>query len=358
MNPSLRWQSVISGDDRTTIGQLARWGLGWLERPYRALVAVRNWSFDQNVRTPRRLGRSTISVGNLTTGGTGKTPFVIDLARRLGAGGLRPAVLLRGYKADVLGSDEAQMIRRELGQTATVATHRSRRLAARHTLDQNPQVDVFLLDDGFQHRQVYRDLDIVLVDATQPFGFGHILPRGTLREPAENLCRADAIIVTRGDLLTQSELDDLDRRIDLVAGQRPIAHTAYQWTQYADPEGDHESLDRLRGARVMGVCGIGNPRAFERSLRAHVGDVISVHILPDHYRYDSHRLNALLKDARVCHADAVVTTHKDMVKWKPLLGDRSAPIPVYYPVVSVTYLDGEPNVDTILQKVVSKSIRR
>ena len=173
---------IMSGQDRTLAGGLSRLGLSILEPVYRGIVGIRNRMFDSGLRKPKKLPRPVISVGNLTAGGTGKTPMVIELVKRLKINGVQPAVLLRGYRAGDSGSDEAAELQNELGSQVAVAANPDRSAGAKLALESQPGTDVFVLDDGFQHRQVARELDIVLVDATQPWGFGHVLPRGLLRE--------------------------------------------------------------------------------------------------------------------------------------------------------------------------------
>jgi len=346
---TIRLQSIISGEDPTIFRGVLCMVLSCLQWPYRLVVRIRNAQFDSGLRSSRRLGCLTVSVGNLTTGGTGKTPVVIDLARRFGAKGMQPAILLRGYKAGRSGSDEAKMIRQELGLSVPVDCDSDRLAAANRVKRENPQVSVFLLDDGFQHRQVYRDLDLVLVDATAPFGFGHVLPRGLLREPVRNLRRAHAVIVTRADQISSSQLEELDRQIHQVMGRAPIAHVAHQWEVYRGLSSVSCPLADLSDSRVVGVCGIGNPGGFERSLKKHVGEVLKIHVFPDHHFYNDADIRLLLHRAAESKVDAVVTTHKDFVKWQPILDSQPFVLPVYYPVVRLVYLDGEEAVESLLQ---------
>ncbi|MCG8511455.1 MAG: tetraacyldisaccharide 4'-kinase, partial [Rhodospirillales bacterium] len=219
----------MSGEATGLLAAAARGGLALAEPVYRAVVSARNKRFDNGKRTIARLPRPVISVGNITTGGTGKTPMVIHLARLLHEAGHRPAVLLRGYKADPehpQASDEAAELTAALDGIAYVEANPNRVESARRVLDNHPNADVFLLDDGFQHRQVHRDLDMVLIDAMCPFGHDHLLPRGLLREPMKNLARADAVVVTRADQVEPGKLKEIDQRIVAMHGKPPIAHAA------------------------------------------------------------------------------------------------------------------------------------
>lgn len=352
-----RLYDIMSGDDRSLSASASRLGLSVLEPGYRLAIALRNKQFDLGWRKPARLPRPVISVGNVTTGGTGKTPLVIELAKRLLEQGSHPAVLMRGYMPDQAGatSDEAQEIADELGSAVPVQPNPNRVEGAQRVLDKHPETTVFLLDDGFQHRQVYRDLDIVLIDATRPFGFDRLLPRGLLREPVGNVRRADAVIVTRGDLIARDVLTALDQRIETLTGNAPIAHAVSQWSGYRTGD-EQQPEDHLNNLKVVGVCAIGNPDAFTKMLQDAAGEVLHLHAFDDHHDYSSDEIRGLLLDAGKRGADAVVITEKDWVKFKPLMGDdamsQGAP-PVLRPALKVGFLKGAQQVDQMLKSVVS-----
>ena len=312
--------------------------------------------FDVGLRTPRHLGRPVISVGNLTTGGTGKTPMVIELARRILQDGHHPAVLLRGYRADSTGSDEARLIAQQLGPNVPVGTDADRVAGARRVLDRHPDTEIFLLDDGFQHRQVHRDLDLVLIDATAPFGFDRVLPRGLLREPVGALARADAVVITRSDHISHKELQQLNGEIEKITGRQSIAHTQHRWQGWCDVHEQHHPVDLLKQSRVEGVCGIANPDAFAQTLRQFTGEVSAVHVMPDHHIYSQAQLHALLNNARSNQADAVVTTDKDWVKWKPLLEPILAdiPLPICRPRLHLHFRDGSHALDDAWRRLIER----
>ncbi len=328
---AVRFRTIASGQDRSCTGAIARLGFSVLSPFYRLAVAVRNAMFDAGLRRPVKLPRRTISVGNLTTGGTGKTPMVIELARRLVARGERPAVLLRGYKSVDGQSDEATLLREALGSGVPVEANPSRVAGAAAVLARDESVTCILLDDGFQHRQVDRDVDIVLIDATEPFGYGRLLPRGLLREPIDSLRRADAVIVTRAD-----QGDVADPRV------RPMARVAYTWRHLLDAQGDEHPLTCLAGQNVLGICGVGNPLAFERSLKQHAADA-DVAAFDDHHHYTTDEITALVQERK---PQAVVTTEKDWVKWRQL--SLNVDVPVYRAVLGVDFLDGGEALDALL----------
>jgi tetraacyldisaccharide 4'-kinase len=349
--------AAMRGEKRGVGTALLRGGLSCLVPFYAAAVAGRNALFDAGVRRPRPLGRPVVSVGNLTTGGTGKTPMVIELARQLQALGTRPAVLLRGYAADARGSDEAAVLAAELGPAVPVAADPNRARAARAVLAAQPGVGVFLLDDGFQHRQVQRDLDLVLIDASDALAGAHLLPRGFWREPAGNLRRASAVIITRADAVSAGELAELDQRVTALHGRGPIAHAAHRWLGFRDAGGHVLPLDALRGHKVLAVSGIGNPGPFQAMARAASAGCA---VLPfaDHHAYTPGDLGAIAASARQQGCSAIVTTEKDWVKWSTPIRDAAlvaGVLPVYRPILTIALLDGAGGLTALLRAAVASA---
>lgn len=343
---------IMSGEATGAGAALVRLGLGTMTPAYRLAVQARNRLFDFGVKRAHPLGRPTISVGNLTTGGTGKTPIVIEVVRRLLAMGERPAVLMRGYHATAAGSDEAREIAAAAPE-AIVEPDPDRVAAAGRVLAQAPQTSVFILDDGFQHRRANRDLDLVLIDATRPFGFDRLLPRGLLREPPASLRRADGVIVTRVEQVDAAAVAAIDARVAALTGRPPVAHAVMRWVGLR--EGDAETpVASLRGLRVVGLCGIGNPGAFERMLREAAGSVAEVLVYPDHQDYGSGDWTRVVSAVERASADAVVTTEKDWVKLGPL-SKQSPKLRVLRPVLGVHFVDGDAAVTAMLQRAAASS---
>lgn len=351
-----RFLRLVRGHDRSPPAAAARLGLSAAAAPYRAAVALRNRAFDLGLRRPMPLGRPTVSIGNLTTGGTGKTPMVIDTVRRLRATGERPAVLLRGY-----GDDETRELATALADTdppTPVEANPSRVAQAAALLERCPDVSAFVLDDGFQHRQAHRDLDLVLIDATDPFGGGRLLPRGLLREPTCSLRRAHGVIVTRSDQVDAETLARLDAEIERLTDRPPLAHVAATWRVLrVDEAADEQPTQTLRERRVLGACGIGNPGAFERQLRQAAGEVVGMETRNDHHPWTAEALREVLDRAAAAGGEAVVTTEKDWVKWRPLLGRMpdSQTLPIYRPILMMRFLDGEAAFATLLQEATRRS---
>jgi tetraacyldisaccharide 4'-kinase len=340
--PRDAWLSVISGDRRSPAAALARCGLTAMAGLYRAALLLRDLWF----RLPgaaRRALRPVISVGNLTVGGTGKTPMVAYLARLVGEMGGRPVILSRGYGA-AGGRPNEEAI--ELSRLCPGVPHLQNpdRLAAlRGWLIGNP-CDVAILDDGFQHRRLARSLDIVLIDAMQPFGFGQVLPRGLLREPLSALRRADMVVITRAELVTPEGVRLLEQTI--LAHARPavpVLVARHEPSGLIMADGSRREPGSLAGRDVAAACGIGNPEAFRRTLEKAGAKVRLFDAFPDHYAYTTGDLDRLLRTAEAGGLKTLVTTGKDFVKWQPLLTGRRSLPPVEVAALEVTLqvLEGE-----------------
>jgi tetraacyldisaccharide 4'-kinase len=296
-----------------------------LSVPFGAAARLRVRAYRSGLMQQRRLDGIVISVGNLTVGGTGKTPMVLWIAERLIAQGEKTAILTRGYRGQESDhgrtSDEAQLLGARLGGLVDVGVGadrwaEGRRLAARG-------VGYFILDDGFQHLGLARDVDLVLVDATSPFGGGHLLPAGRLREPKSALARADIVVITRSSHAPT---------VQAVIGRQskaPIfyAHmqldSVHTWNGHYPGAEDSSAGQR----RFFAFCGIGNPSAFLSDLRSAGLDIVGHRFFPDHHRYDERDARFLEAAARQAGADALVSTEKDVFN---LAGVRFSSLPVRY----------------------------
>ena len=306
--------------------------LKMLSKGYGAAAALRSAAFQSALRR-RRLPVPVVSVGNLTVGGTGKTPMVAYLARALASAGRRPAIVSRGYRgglekhggivadgrrvlADAAAAgDEPFMLALQLPGVA-VAVGRDRYAAGCRVLAA-ASPDVVLLDDGFQHLQLARDVDILLLDARYPFGNGHVLPRGPLREPVAASRRADAVIFTRSDHgVAQGFLPD-GMGFDRKPAFRAVHHTTLLHTagDLAPPFTGalltSVPMDTLEGRRVVAFSGIADNTRFLRSLAQLGASVVSFSGFGDHHQYSPREVSDLLRQHDVHRADAMVTTEKD-----------------------------------------------
>lgn len=338
---------VLSGADRSISARVLRLAAACAEPFYAAALRARNLSYERHWLRQHELALPVVSVGNLTVGGTGKTPMVIHLIQRLKRIGRRPAVLLRGYRARPgIGSDEARLIESTHPDIPVLADP-DRHAAAERARRDHPETDLFLLDDGFQHRRIQRDLDLVLIDATNPFGYGHVLPRGLMREPPCALRRADAVLVTHADRLDGSQRAALTRRIHRYHGKPPLAWCAHHWSEIVDHRGPPPPTDPASPTGVVAFCGIGNPDAFFDQARERMNLLTTVRFA-DHHGYTHADLDRLYALAHEHGADALLTTEKDWVKLKTLLASAPPAVPLWYPRLRMDCLDGSEAVDDLL----------
>jgi tetraacyldisaccharide 4'-kinase len=268
---------------------------------------------DRALTRPRMLPRPVVSVGNISLGGTGKTPFVIYLARAFSREGLRPAVLTRGYRSEGGACDEPRVIARG-APGVRVLVDRDRHRAASAALAGAEPPDIFILDDGFQHWALGRDADIVLVDALRPFGTGKVFPAGTLREDVDALARAHAVVFTRADLVPPATLEGLCAEVGRRFPSLVVACAREEVCAYEDLAGEARAAPR---EPVFAVCGIGNPASFfVRAGREGVA-VSATASLPDHYRWAAADVASIEARARAAAAGVVLTTAKDATKILP-----------------------------------------
>lgn len=341
--------------------------LSWL---YAASVQLRNILYTYGIFKARKLPCRVISVGNIVVGGTGKTPAIIAIAKHLQREGMRVAILLRGYKrhvrekvtivsdgekvcaSPVESGDEAYMLAKHLRSVPIIVG--KRRYSAGQVALERFQVDVLLLDDGFQHRQLARDVDILTIPTTHPFGNPEqLLPAGTLREPLTALRRTDLILLTHADIPNISA--HIKKLVKPLAPNTPVLTSTHQPThlyplavsrqQESLVAGENDSnrhnalltvdsrllianMKELKGKRVLAVCGIGNPDAFVASLTR--CSVASVELLafPDHHVYtetDKQQIETAFQETA---ADLIVTTQKDEQKLAGFVDNWKLPIVV------------------------------
>ena len=286
------------------------WGFSWT---YLAATEARKTLYRRGVFRTHRLPVPVISVGNLTCGGTGKTPLVQWIARYLVECKRRVAILSRGYRGSGQTSDEAQAIQDGIEGVPHL-------LGADRVMTGTRAVKEFraqclILDDGFQHLRVHRDLDIVTVDALNPFGGGHLLPRGLLREPVSALRRANVVVLTRVDQCERSHVDALRQQALRANPALQIAEAVHKPTGVVRwSDGKRLKADALAGRKVLAFCGIGNPRSFSLTLQSVGANVAGQVDFADHHCYGAADLEALRAEAQRLGAEAVVTTRKDAVK--------------------------------------------
>ncbi len=331
------FHSLLRGEKQGLGPALQRAGLWALSQPYGLAVRGRNWLFERGWKKSFRVNVPVVSVGNLTVGGTGKTPCVEYVARFFLGLNLRVAILSRGYGAQraprvsggseraarVSGgsaNDEALLLAQNLPgvphlQGADRVTLAMRSIAEHGT-------EVLVLDDGFQHRRLERDLDLVLIDATCPWGHDYLLPRGLLREPAAGLKRASLVMLTRCDQVRPEVLAEIHERIGRIAPELPVVETTHRPGGWINAAGATLPLSACRDRPWAGFCGIGNPEAFRQTLldlRRSCADfspsLCDWRTFADHHNYGPDDLAELNRWAGKQPTNCViVTTQKDLVK--------------------------------------------
>jgi tetraacyldisaccharide 4'-kinase len=332
---------LMNGQTAGLGASLLRGVLSAIEPLYSGITRIRNAAYSRGFFPSHRLAVPVISVGNITTGGTGKTPVVIWLARQLRQRGYRPAVLLRGYKSQRGQSDEQRLLELRLAGDGAVPVRAApdRFAAGKALLEEHPEVNLIILDDGFQHRRVARDVQIVLIDATEPFGYGHVLPRGMLREPLCGLGRADLLIVTRSDQVGAEKHDVINRTLQRYASGAPIYRSTHVAQSLIGQSGEIEPIQRLRDQPIFAFCGIGNPGSFRQLLVEQGADVAGCVALADHYHYRREDLLALTRQATSTGAQGLVTTEKDWVKIAPL--GYTAALPIRHVRIDISMPEGD-----------------
>lgn len=324
-----------------TLLTIGSWG-------YSAVMEVRNVAYNRNWLTVHQAPAPVISLGNITTGGTGKTPMAAWLANWLLSEGFRPGLLSRGYRSlesseiaseavsgQAAGNDE----KRVLDRLCPGVPHLQQRdrVASAMRLCQDFDCNVLILDDGFQHRRLHRDLDLVLIDALQPWGFGYILPRGLLRESMSGLKRADLIVVTRADQCSEVVRDDLRSELAKYRGSRDCVEIAFVPTRLVGLDGGVHPISLTRDQTALSFCGIGNPVGFRQTL-AGFGASGPLRVYPDHYHYQPTDFRELAQQAIENHCEISLTTMKDMVK---IPAESWTGPPLYAVEIGVEFLAGE-----------------
>ena len=303
---------IVSGRAKGIWPGLIRGCLSCLTPIYRLGLWWKTRKFDSDPDSAIQVDVPVISIGNLTTGGTGKTPMVVWLCRYLRSEGHRVAIVSRGYQSGDSGSnDEALELESRLPDVPHLQDPDRVRIA--NIAIEELESQVIVMDDGFQHRRLARDLDLVLIDATNPFGYQRLLPRGLLREPLAALKRCDGVVVTRCDRVTREELDSISDRIRSVVDV-PIAMGRTRSAGVQRVGGNLEPLDVLQGSKCFVFSAIGNPRAFEGSVRDLGVEVVGSTRFRDHHRFTREELAEVGKAAIQAGATALLCTHKDLVK--------------------------------------------
>lgn len=344
--------ALIRGDKHGLGPTLLRGALQLVSIGYGLAVRLRNRLFDWGWKRIHRAPVPVVSIGNLTLGGTGKTPCVEYVARHFRSLDLRVAILSRGYAStNNERNDEALVLEQNLPDVPPLQS--PDRVALARTAVEELESEILLLDDGFQHRRLHRDLDIVLVDATCPWGGGHLFPRGLLREPASSLKRAHAAVLTRCDQVTRATIDNVRRRITALAPQAIIVETRHAPVGWINASGAMKPLADCT-TPVLAFCGIGNPDAFRRTLIDLGLSIADFRTYPDHHNYTRQDVDELHHWTRNAAKNGwIVTTQKDLVK---LHIDRLGQRPLWALQIQLQVDSGRELLEARLRNLVRNSI--
>ncbi len=329
---------------------MARFALRAASIPYGAIVGIRNGLYDHRVLRSHRADVPVFCVGNLTTGGTGKTPLAAWLARFAAERGHRVAILTRGYKAEqgTLADEPAELAGACPGIPVIVNPDR---VAGATEAIQNHGAQVLLMDDGFQHRRLARDLDIVTIDATLPFGYGRLLPAGLLREPIGSLRRAHAAVLTRSDQVSEEALAQIETRIRQIRPDLVVARSVHAPVGARGYDGIDIPPERLRGRKAFAFCGLGNPSAFFATVRTCGCVLMGSHAYNDHHAYTDDDLVELCGEARDDGADLLLTTQKDWTKIAPLNRPDDA-LEMAYLAIELQFTSGGDSLNTLIERAL------
>lgn len=358
---------------------LLRWILLGLSGIYSRIILSRLWLYRMRLYRAHHLGCPVISVGNITVGGTGKTPVVEMIARELTAGGRKVAILSRGYKSvpkPLIGRVLDKIFRKKAIFTPRIVSDGKSLLLDSRTAGDEPFMlannlrdvvvlvdrdrvksglyaiehfgrDAIILDDGLQYLRLNRQLEVVLVDRQAPFGNDYMLPRGTLREPPASLRRATHIFLTKcsgeDNSALLEELRKFNRTADIIECTHRTRHLKNLLT------GEIKPLEFLSGLTVGSICGIAAPESFENALRAHGAELSLTKTYTDHHRYTTREIELFIRRCAKRNIPAIITTEKDAVRIPRIIDPE---VPIYYLRVEIEILHGQEGWQRFLDRLV------
>lgn len=350
-----------------------------LSRVYGLGVAAKLGLYRRGILKRHKLACRVISLGNITVGGTGKTPTAQKLAAAIRDMGYRVVILNRGYRAGWKGEvglvsdgqkiymtaaeagDEAYLLAKSL-PGVPVVIGRKRALTGDYAVEKL-QAEVIILDDGYQHWQLERDLDIVLVDSQNQFGNSRLLPSGTLREPLSNLKRAHAFLLTKVDQSTDNARDNIRDTLSANNAEAIVVESVhspryfreieqwYKWVSTADIP-----IEDAKEHKVLAFSAIGNPSSFEQTITDVGAQLVAAVRFPDHHDYSMAEMQAVMQRAVDAGADALVTTEKDAVKIPSEFIHSERPLPLFVLGIEVKFLSGAEELIDLIKKVASTKV--
>jgi len=340
-------------------------GLSLLEKIYLKIISEKNKKIKKV-----RVNVPVISVGNITAGGTGKTPCIIQLGEYLQKKGKRVAVLSRGYRGtyekqggtvsdgktiflnEKEAGDEPCMIAHKLPEVS-VYVGKNRIKSAQKAIKNGSEI--LLLDDGFQYKTLERDKNIVLIDSTNPFGYEHLLPRGLLREPLDELKRADLIILTKVNQVSKERINEVKARILSINSSVTILESLHKPVYFFEIKENAKKipLEVMKGKKAVLLSGIGNPAAFEKTAKESGLEICKNIAKKDHFSFAYIDIEKAVNEAKIHGADIIVTTEKDAIKLKDIIMKNDVKFPIYSLCIEMKYLEkGEEKIQKYLEELI------
>ena len=360
------WHNLVSGDKAGFTAAPLRLLAGIAACIYSVIVHIRNLLFVKGLFKSYAITHAglvtsdrtqttvpVISVGNITVGGTGKTPFVIWLCNLLREENINCAILTRGYKAVTGENDEPGMLAKNCPGTAVVVN--PDRLAGAIEAVKKHRAQVLIMDDGFQHRRLHRDIDIVTIDAMLPFGYGRLLPAGLLREPVSALKRAQAAIITRCDLVSRNDMSGLTATISRINPNLIVAQTIHS-PVFAVSGEKQIPLKELKDKKIYAFCGIANPDAFLATVGLVGANIAGSKVYDDHHSYTAGDVEGIYRDAAQSGAEMILTTEKDYNKIG--LPDGPSVLELAYLAVRLQFVEGLDGIRQLIERSLAGKIPR
>ena len=349
-------KKLISGEKTGFGSVLLRFLLGAVSVGYSIVIGLRNFLYSARWLKTHSADAVVISLGNITTGGTGKTPLVIWLCKKIIPDN-QCAILMRGYKTSAQEieklTDEPAIFLESCPEVKVIVN--PDRVAGAEEAAIKFGSKVLIMDDGFQHRRLARDLDIVAIDATLPFGYGRMLPAGLLREPVSSLKRAGAVVITRCDQIAENELSELEQKLRLINPEMVIARSVHAPAYVKSKDNKEIALEELKAKKIFGFCGIGNPGSFLATIKTTGAELVGSKIFNDHHHYTEACIADIFEQAERLNADLILTTQKDLNKiTRP--ESLKTEIPLAYIGIEIQFLSGEEELWGLIEKTLAGKI--
>jgi len=321
---------------------------------YHIAVVLRNLFYDFSIFRKTKVNAAVVSVGNITTGGTGKTPLVAWLCNYFAEKNITTAVLTRGYKlknSDL--ADEPVMLAKNCPK-AEIIVNADRAAGAKKAIAEH-NAKLLIMDDGFQYRKLARDVDIVTIDATEPFGREKLLPAGFLREPVSSLKRANAVVITRINQTQPEKAEEIKKRIHNLNPNIAFAAAIHKPVCARLIKDKEIAINELAGRELYAFCGIGNPDTFFQTLSELALNIVGTKVYNDHHRYTESDIVEICEDCRYKQAEMIITTQKDWIKTALLCIERFD-IPIAWLAVELEFIDGQEEITALVENAMKKYV--